>query len=181
MVDIPLERQASCQGFETKSLNFLVIFSGQDRSATEARGTCTRPDQYELVQSRPWPGARATFRPDAARDERWVAPAVSGSSPVVPAEDTGVRGTYPALKHFARRLEQPRFDILFMAGQLAVLNMPTEALKRSATVTSSDPLTRKRGLERGHHGKPGRDVEFRRLTTWPTASATSTRASSSRW
>jgi alkanesulfonate monooxygenase len=41
----------------------------------------------------------------------------------------------------ALTLERGRFDALFMADHLAVLNMPIEALKRSATVTSFDPLT----------------------------------------
>jgi len=45
------------------------------------------------------------------------------------------------LRHFARRLEDARFDAFFMADHLAVLNMPVEALKRSHTVTSFDPLT----------------------------------------
>src|ERR1700731_434466 len=48
------------------------------------------------------------------------------------------------LKHlirFAQTLEQGRFDAWFMADHLAVLNMPMAALKRSATVTSFDPLT----------------------------------------
>ncbi|MBV8132500.1 MAG: LLM class flavin-dependent oxidoreductase, partial [Alphaproteobacteria bacterium] len=48
------------------------------------------------------------------------------------------------LKHlirFARTLERGRFDAWFMADHLAVLNMPMAALKRSATVTSFDPLT----------------------------------------
>ena len=42
---------------------------------------------------------------------------------------------------FAKKLEQGKFDAFFMADHLAVLNMPIEALKRSATVTSFDPLT----------------------------------------
>jgi FMN-dependent oxidoreductase (nitrilotriacetate monooxygenase family) len=46
-----------------------------------------------------------------------------------------------AIVHYARRLEEGRFDAFFMADHLAVLNMPMEALKRSATVTSFDPLT----------------------------------------
>jgi FMN-dependent oxidoreductase (nitrilotriacetate monooxygenase family) len=57
-------------------------------------------------------------------------------------------GAYPDanfnLKHlirFARKLERGRFDAWFMADHLAVLNMPMAALKRSATVTSFDPLT----------------------------------------
>jgi FMN-dependent oxidoreductase (nitrilotriacetate monooxygenase family) len=45
------------------------------------------------------------------------------------------------LIHFAKRLEDAKFDAFFMADHLAVLNMPVEALKRSHTVTSFDPLT----------------------------------------
>ncbi len=45
------------------------------------------------------------------------------------------------LKRFAQTLERGRFDAFFMADHLAVLNMPMDALKRSATVTSFDPLT----------------------------------------
>src|SRR5437763_15975410 len=46
-----------------------------------------------------------------------------------------------ALVQYAHTLERGRFDAFFMADHLAVLNMPMEALKRSATVTSFDPLT----------------------------------------
>src|ERR1700723_1346215 len=56
-------------------------------------------------------------------------------------------GAYPDanfnLQHlvrFAQKLEAGRFDAWFMADHLAVLNMPMAALKRSATVTSFDPL-----------------------------------------
>jgi FMN-dependent oxidoreductase (nitrilotriacetate monooxygenase family) len=48
------------------------------------------------------------------------------------------------LKHlvrFIRTLEQARFDAFFMADHLAVLNMPMQALRRSATVTSFEPMT----------------------------------------
>lgn len=45
------------------------------------------------------------------------------------------------IKRFAQTLERGKFDAFFMADHLAVLNMPTEALKRSATVTSFDPAT----------------------------------------
>ncbi|MBV9243431.1 MAG: NtaA/DmoA family FMN-dependent monooxygenase, partial [Methylobacteriaceae bacterium] len=45
------------------------------------------------------------------------------------------------LQRFARTLERGRFDAFFMADHLAVLNMPVEALKRSHTVTSFEPLT----------------------------------------
>ena len=46
-----------------------------------------------------------------------------------------------AITGFAQTLERGRFDAFFMADHLAVLNMPMDALKRSATVTSFDPLT----------------------------------------
>jgi FMN-dependent oxidoreductase (nitrilotriacetate monooxygenase family) len=46
-----------------------------------------------------------------------------------------------ALTGYAQKLEQGKFDAFFMADHLAVLNMPMEALKRSATSTSFDPLT----------------------------------------
>ncbi|MBC9177248.1 LLM class flavin-dependent oxidoreductase [Pseudoroseomonas ludipueritiae] len=45
------------------------------------------------------------------------------------------------LKRFAQTLERGKFDAFFMADHLALLNMPMEALKRSHTVTSFDPLT----------------------------------------
>ena len=45
------------------------------------------------------------------------------------------------LKRFAQALERGKFDAFFMADHLAVLNMPIDALKRSATVTSFDPAT----------------------------------------
>ncbi len=44
------------------------------------------------------------------------------------------------LTSFAQTLERGKFDAFFMADHLAVLNMPMAALKRSATVTSFDPL-----------------------------------------
>ncbi|MBT6431194.1 MAG: LLM class flavin-dependent oxidoreductase [Rhodospirillaceae bacterium] len=46
-----------------------------------------------------------------------------------------------AIVGYAKKLEQGCFDAFFMADHLAVLNMPMDALKRSATVTSFDPLT----------------------------------------
>ena len=49
--------------------------------------------------------------------------------------------SWPLLKRFAQTLERGRFDAFFMADHLALLNMPMSALKRSATVTSFDPLT----------------------------------------
>ncbi len=48
---------------------------------------------------------------------------------------------YGHIQRFIRKLEQGRFDAFFMADHLAVLNMPLEALKRSHTVTSFEPLT----------------------------------------
>src|ERR1700739_2809000 len=45
------------------------------------------------------------------------------------------------LKRFIQTLERGKFDAFFMADHLAVLNMPMNALKRSHTVTSFDPLT----------------------------------------
>ena len=47
---------------------------------------------------------------------------------------------FPLLSRFARKLEAGKFDAFFMADHLAVLNMPMAALKRSATVTSFDPM-----------------------------------------
>src|ERR1700709_2570332 len=48
------------------------------------------------------------------------------------------------LKHlvrFIQTLERAKFDAFFMADHLAVLNMPIESLRRSATVTSFEPFT----------------------------------------
>src|SRR5918911_5107631 len=45
------------------------------------------------------------------------------------------------LKRFAQTLERGKFDAFFMADHLAVLNMPIDALKRSATTTSFEPFT----------------------------------------
>ncbi len=42
---------------------------------------------------------------------------------------------------FAQTLERGKVDAFFMADHLAVLNMPMDALKRSATVTSFEPMT----------------------------------------
>ena len=42
---------------------------------------------------------------------------------------------------FAQKLEAGKFDAFFMADHLAVLNMPMEALKRSSTPTSFEPMT----------------------------------------
>lgn len=49
--------------------------------------------------------------------------------------------SFPRLKYLVQRLEAGKFDAFFMADHLALLNMPIEALRRSHTVTSFDPLT----------------------------------------
>ncbi|MCB4821531.1 LLM class flavin-dependent oxidoreductase [Roseicella aerolata] len=46
-----------------------------------------------------------------------------------------------AYARLIRKLEEGKFDAFFMADHYAVLNMPVEALKRSHTVTSFEPLT----------------------------------------
>lgn len=48
---------------------------------------------------------------------------------------------FKVLKQLIQKLEQGKFDAFFMADHLAVLNMPIDALKRSHTVTSFEPLT----------------------------------------
>jgi len=45
------------------------------------------------------------------------------------------------LTRFIQTLERGRFDAFFMADHLAVLNLSIEALRRSATATSFEPLT----------------------------------------
>ncbi len=49
--------------------------------------------------------------------------------------------SFPKLKALIQRLEAAKFDAFFMADHLALLNMPIEALRRSHTATSFDPLT----------------------------------------
>jgi FMN-dependent oxidoreductase (nitrilotriacetate monooxygenase family) len=58
-----------------------------------------------------------------------------------PGAFTDANFNFGHLRDFTRTLERGCFDAFFMADHLAVLNMPTEALKRSHTVTSFDPLT----------------------------------------
>ena len=48
---------------------------------------------------------------------------------------------FPAMVRFAQTLERGRFDAFFMADHLALLNMPMEALQRSGTATSFEPMT----------------------------------------
>jgi len=45
------------------------------------------------------------------------------------------------MQRFIATLERGKFDAFFMADHLAVLNMPIEALRRSHTVTSFEPMT----------------------------------------
>lgn len=49
--------------------------------------------------------------------------------------------SFTRLKYLAERLEQGRFDAFFMADHLALLNMPMQALQRSHTVSSFEPMT----------------------------------------
>src|SRR6516165_6740332 len=58
-----------------------------------------------------------------------------------PGSHSDANFNFRHLARFAQTLERGKFDAFFMADHLAVLNMPLEALKRSATVTSFDPLT----------------------------------------
>ncbi|MGE0221643.1 MAG: LLM class flavin-dependent oxidoreductase [Acetobacteraceae bacterium] len=58
-----------------------------------------------------------------------------------PGAYTDANYNFQHLKRFAQTLERGRFDAFFMADHLAVLNMPMAALKRSATVTSFDPMS----------------------------------------
>lgn len=48
---------------------------------------------------------------------------------------------FPVIRRLIQKLEAACFDAFFMADHLAVLNMPTDALKRSHTVTSFEPFT----------------------------------------
>jgi FMN-dependent oxidoreductase (nitrilotriacetate monooxygenase family) len=58
-----------------------------------------------------------------------------------PGAFTDANFNFGHIKRFAQKLEAGKFDAFFMADHLAVLNMPMEALKRSATVTSFEPTT----------------------------------------
>jgi len=48
---------------------------------------------------------------------------------------------FPAIVKYAQKLEAAKFDAFFMADHLALLNMPMDALKRSATASSFEPFT----------------------------------------
>src|SRR3984957_8455323 len=74
---------------------------------------------------------RAVLRPVSIHTAAWRYP---GAWP-------DANFNFPRLRRLAETLERGRFDAFFMADHLAVLNMPMEGLKRSATVTSFDPMT----------------------------------------
>lgn len=48
---------------------------------------------------------------------------------------------FPTIKNLVKKLEDACFDAVFLADHLAVMSMPTSALKRSGTITSFEPLT----------------------------------------
>lgn len=58
-----------------------------------------------------------------------------------PGADPDANFNLAHMVRFIQTLERACFDAFFMADHLAVLNMPTPALRRSATVTSFEPMT----------------------------------------
>ncbi len=58
-----------------------------------------------------------------------------------PGAEPDANFNFRHIARFAQTLERGKFDAFFMADHLALLNMPMNALKRSATTTSFDPLT----------------------------------------
>src|SRR5215813_4787604 len=58
-----------------------------------------------------------------------------------PGTFTDEHFNFAHITRFSQTLERGKFDAFFMADHLAVLNMPVQALKRSATVTSFEPFT----------------------------------------
>ena len=57
-----------------------------------------------------------------------------------PTSEPDANFNLKSIVSFAKKLEAGKFDAFFMADHLGVLNMPMAALKRSATVTSFDPM-----------------------------------------
>ena len=55
--------------------------------------------------------------------------------------DPAANFNFQTIAAMAQTLERGKFDAYFMADHLAVLNMPIDALKRSGTVTSFEPIT----------------------------------------
>lgn len=86
---------------------------------------------FEVPMTRRQLRLGAFMRPISIHTAAWRYP---GGSP-------DANFNFAHLKRFAQTLERGKFDAFFMADHLAVLNMPMEALKRSATVTSFDPAT----------------------------------------
>ena len=111
----------------------------------------------------------AFMRPVSIHTAAWRYPGGTSRTPT---------STSAHLKRFAQTLERGKFDAFFMADHLAVLNMPMEALKRSATVTSFDPLTLLPALAMVHRAaRPGRHrprPPSSRPITSPAASPRST-------
>lgn len=91
------------------------------------QGACYRPTMSPPRQLR----LGAFMRPISIHTAWWRYP---GAYP-------DANFNFAHLKRFAQTLERGRFDAFFMADHLAVMNMPMKALKRSATVTSFDPMT----------------------------------------
>jgi len=58
-----------------------------------------------------------------------------------PGADKNANFNLSLMRRSIQRLEAAQFDAFFMADHLAVLNMPLNALRRSHTVTSFEPLT----------------------------------------
>lgn len=58
-----------------------------------------------------------------------------------PGQYADANFNFAHMQQFVQTLERGRFDAFFMADHLALANMPMPALKRSATVTSFDPMT----------------------------------------
>ena len=58
-----------------------------------------------------------------------------------PGAEPDANFNFRRIARLAQTLERGKFDAFFMADHLALLNMPMNALKRSATTTSFDPLT----------------------------------------
>src|SRR6201996_5425679 len=58
-----------------------------------------------------------------------------------PGAYTDANFNFQHIARFAQTLERGKFDAFFMADHLALLNMPMNALMRSAATTSFDPLT----------------------------------------
>ena len=82
-------------------------------------------------------------------------------------------------KRFAQTLERGRFDAIFLADHLAVLNMPMDALKRSATTPSFEPMTLLSALAAVTDSQQQQPpAQWSLSSFWSTAQAASSIASS---